>query len=125
MPPLAPFCLFPWLTLMLSFSQNFMVSFPSNDFETSSKKSIQKCLKFHQELIQTSCYLKVYHLKKKKKAPFIFTQIIKTISKTFPWECHGSKIFLSNWVWALLGYYWQDLIPQEKKVGIFVEMYDP
>ena len=31
--------------------------------------------------------------KKKKKAPFIFTQIIKTISKTFPWECHGSKIF--------------------------------
>ena len=63
--------------------------------------------------------------KKKKKAPFIFTQIIKTISKTFPWECHGSKIFLSNWVWALLGYYWQDLIPQEKKVDIFVEMYDP
>ena len=82
-PPLAPLCLCPWLTLMLSFSQNFKVSFPSNDFETSSKKSIWKCLKFHLELIQTSCYLKVYHKKKKKRLLSYLLKSLKPFLKLF------------------------------------------
>ena len=82
-PPLAPLCLCPWLTLMLSFSQNFMVSFPSNDFETSSKKSIRKCLNFiwnwSKQVVTWNSIIK----KKKKKLLSYLLKSLKPFLKLF------------------------------------------